>query len=390
MICATPTRSTPSRRIAVAASLSTRSRVSASAAALAVAIAGALWITATPTSESTDDAYVAADATSVAPKIRGFVAAVLVRDNQQVRTGEPIACIDPEEFDARAPLRRTRHRWRGRVARCRQLCRRRGHRRTGCRPRPRAACRPGRDRRRHPCKHAGLLAALQTAQAKVAQARAAHDLALQDRRHTIIRAPVDGTVGNRQVSVGDYVQPGTRLLTLVPLHALYVTANFKETQTARMRPGQRVAINADALPRTDLTGRVESLAPGSDSSFSLLPFEPGTLVEIEEGRAVFEGQPDRRVYNPIGSVHGGYAATLLDSACGCAMHAALSATQGYTTLELKVAYHRPLSDASGPVRAEGRILSIGRRAAFAEATLKDANGRLCASATSTLLIFGIP
>ncbi len=114
-----------------------------------------------------------------------------------------------------------------------------------------------------------------------------------------------------------------------------------------------------------------------------------TLVEIEEGRAVFEGHPDHSVYNPIGSVHGGYAATLLDSACGCAIHSRLSAEQGYTTLELKVAYHRPLSDMSGPVRAEGRVLSIGRRAGFAEATLKDARGRLCASATSTLLVFSI-
>lgn len=114
-----------------------------------------------------------------------------------------------------------------------------------------------------------------------------------------------------------------------------------------------------------------------------------TLVEIEKGRAVFEGNPDQTVYNPIGSVHGGYAATLLDSACGCAVHASLRADQGYTTLELKVAYHRPLSDASGPVRAEGKILSIGRRTAFAEARLTDRDGRLCATATSTLLIFAL-
>ncbi len=112
-----------------------------------------------------------------------------------------------------------------------------------------------------------------------------------------------------------------------------------------------------------------------------------TLTEIGEGFAVFEGNPDRSVYNPIGSVHGGYAATLLDSACGCAVHSRLSATQGYTTLELKVAYHRPLSETSGPVRAEGRLLSFGRRAGFAEAKLLDAQGRLCASATSTLLVF---
>lgn len=115
-----------------------------------------------------------------------------------------------------------------------------------------------------------------------------------------------------------------------------------------------------------------------------------TLVEIEEGYAVFEGHPDRSVYNPIGSVHGGYAATLLDSACGCAVHSRLSAEQGYTTLELKVAYHRALTDMSGVVRAEGRTLSFGRRAAFAEAKLLDAQGRLCASATSTLLVFDRP
>ncbi len=115
-----------------------------------------------------------------------------------------------------------------------------------------------------------------------------------------------------------------------------------------------------------------------------------TLIEIEEGLAVFEGNPDRSVYNPIGSVHGGYAATLLDSACGCSVHSRLTSRQGYTTLELKIAYHRGLSDASGPVRAEGRVLSIGRRTAFAEGKLLDGQGRLCASATSTLLVFDLP
>lgn len=111
------------------------------------------------------------------------------------------------------------------------------------------------------------------------------------------------------------------------------------------------------------------------------------LVEVDRGRAVFEGTPDRRHYNPMGSVHGGYAATLLDSACGIAVHTQISAAQGYTTLELKVAYHRGLSDRSGRVRAEGRVVSMGRRAAFAEASLYDSEGRLCASATSTLLLF---
>ena len=112
-----------------------------------------------------------------------------------------------------------------------------------------------------------------------------------------------------------------------------------------------------------------------------------TLVEAGDGWAAFEGTPGQQVYNPIGTVHGGYAATLLDSACGCAAHSKLSATQGYTTLELKVTYHRAMTDKTGPVRAEGRVVTFGRRAAFTEATIKDAAGRLYASATSTLLVF---
>lgn len=110
------------------------------------------------------------------------------------------------------------------------------------------------------------------------------------------------------------------------------------------------------------------------------------LVEVEKGRAVFAGNPDGRTYNPLGTVHGGYAATLLDSACGIATHSMLSPGQTYTTLELKVAYHRAMTADTGPVRAEGTILSFGRRVAFAEARITDAAGKLLASATSTLLV----
>ena len=111
------------------------------------------------------------------------------------------------------------------------------------------------------------------------------------------------------------------------------------------------------------------------------------LVAVEDGRALFEGTAGARAYNPLGTVHGGYAATLLDSACGCAVHTRLAATQGYTTLELKVAYHRPITTETGKLRADGRVLSFGRRAAFAEAKLTDLSGKLYASATSTLLVF---
>jgi uncharacterized protein (TIGR00369 family) len=110
------------------------------------------------------------------------------------------------------------------------------------------------------------------------------------------------------------------------------------------------------------------------------------LVEVEEGRAVFEGTPGLHVYNPIGTVHGGYAATLLDSACGCAVHSSLTGAQTYTTLELKVAYHKAMRADTGPVRAEGRVITLGRRTAFVEARLTDAEGRLYATATSTLLV----
>lgn len=114
------------------------------------------------------------------------------------------------------------------------------------------------------------------------------------------------------------------------------------------------------------------------------------LVEVDHGRAVFEGTPGEHAYNPIGVVHGGYAATLLDSACACAAHTQLTAQQAYTTLELKVAFHKAIRHDTGPLRAEGKVLSIGRRAAFAEARLTDAQGVLYASATSTLLVFERP
>lgn len=111
------------------------------------------------------------------------------------------------------------------------------------------------------------------------------------------------------------------------------------------------------------------------------------LTEVGDGIAVFTGRPGPHAYNPIGTVHGGWFASLLDSACGCAVHSKLAPNQGYTTLELKVAYHRAITTETGPVRAESRVISFGRRAAFSEARLIDQAGRLYASATSTLLVF---
>jgi uncharacterized protein (TIGR00369 family) len=109
------------------------------------------------------------------------------------------------------------------------------------------------------------------------------------------------------------------------------------------------------------------------------------LVEVEEGRVVFTGMPTRAVYNPLGTVHGGWIATLLDSACGCVVHSMLKPGQAYTTLELKTVYHRALT-ADTPVIATGRIVQIGRRAAFSEADLRGVDGKLYATATSTCLV----
>ena len=110
----------------------------------------------------------------------------------------------------------------------------------------------------------------------------------------------------------------------------------------------------------------------------------------EHGHVVFHSVPGFRHYNPIGSVHGGYAAILLDSAMGLAVHTALPVGTGYTTLEFKISFIKGMTEDTGPVRTEGKTLSVGRRAATAEARITDAKGRLLAHATTTCLVFEIP
>jgi uncharacterized protein (TIGR00369 family) len=110
----------------------------------------------------------------------------------------------------------------------------------------------------------------------------------------------------------------------------------------------------------------------------------------EPGVVVMHSIPGFRHYNPIGLVHGGYAATLLDSVMGLTIHTMLPAATGYTTLEFKVSFIKGLTTDTGPVRSEGRTLHVGRRAATAEARITDAKGRLLAHATTTCLIFEIP
>ena len=112
-----------------------------------------------------------------------------------------------------------------------------------------------------------------------------------------------------------------------------------------------------------------------------------TLVDVDEGYALFRGEPGEQHLNPIGSVHGGFAATLLDSALGCAVHTTLPAGIGYSTLELAVNLVRGVTPATGPVLAEGRVVHVGRRTATAEARLTAEHGdALLAHAKTTCLI----
>ena len=109
-------------------------------------------------------------------------------------------------------------------------------------------------------------------------------------------------------------------------------------------------------------------------------------VEVEHGRAVFEFEPGPQHYNPIGSVHGGVAMTLLDSAMGCAIHSTLEAGVRYTTLEVKTNFVRPMTVETGLVRCEGTVLHSGSRIATAEGKVLDARGKLVAHGTTTCLI----
>ncbi|WP_082472556.1 HlyD family secretion protein [Sphingomonas sp. Leaf357] len=301
--------------------------------AAAIAAAGLFYLLGPRTSEVTDNAFVKADSTSVAPRVGGLIAEVLVRDNQIVRAGDPLIRIDAQEYDARraaaeagvadaaAGVATARAALaalaadeglaaaRVRVARtsigsaeaeyARAASDRTrfealvglgfATRRDAERVRADAiGADAARDRSRADrdvtleqaavahARRPVLVAELARAQAAEARARATLALSRQDSDFTLIRAPISGVVGNRQAQTGDFVQPGTRLLTIVPTRGYFVIANFKETQTRHMSVGQPASISVDALGGGELTGRVESFAPASGSEYALLPFEPGS------------------------------------------------------------------------------------------------------------------
>ncbi|ALH79578.1 HlyD family secretion protein [Sphingopyxis macrogoltabida] len=300
--------------------------------ALTLAALGIWWLTAPRTAESTDNAYLQADASEVAPRVGGLVTAVLVRDNQAVKAGDPLVRIDIRDYDTRvlaaeaavadadAQVATARATYASLGAEDKLAAAQIRSVNTQIAAADAEYARAAADRRRYDAllgdgfvtkrdaeqvaatavgaasaarrsradlgasveaaavtraKGPILAAQVKAAEAEAAKARAALALARLDRDHTLVVAPIDGVVGNRRIQVGDYVQPGSRLLSVVPLRSIYVVANFKETQTREMRPGQKADIYVDALGQT-LAGTVESLAPGSGSEFTLLPFEPGS------------------------------------------------------------------------------------------------------------------
>ena len=157
-------------------------------------------------------------------------------------------------------------------------------------------------------------------------------------------------------------------------------------------PGQVSRLGLGTIPAADLAEysglellrrMIEGLYPAPPMA-GLMNFG---LVEVEEGRAVFKGMPSERHLNPLGSVHGGWAATIMDSALGCCVQTVLARGEAYTTAEFKVNLTRPISPRTGEVICEARLVHKGRTLAVSEASLKDANGKLLAFGTETCSIF---
>lgn len=157
---------------------------------------------------------------------------------------------------------------------------------------------------------------------------------------------------------------------------------------ARLRPvdAPRPTLQPAGLSGLEMLGAIFSGELPAPPMGETLGF---VLIRMVPGEAVFQGRPQWRHYNPLGTVHGGWFATLLDSAVGCAIHTRLTAGRGYTTLELKVNLVRALTDAVPLVRAEGKVIHVGRQTGTAEGRIVGPDGQLYAHATTTCMIFDL-
>lgn len=268
---------------------------------------------------STDNAYVRGDVTSIAPKVAGYVTAVEVEDNQAVRAGDVLFRIDDLDYRARlaqavadveaaqarltyvdaetelqhALIRQAEAQLRSAVAELNLATRASDRRHELLRTSAVSQAQVDESDAARSRAEAGVSAASATVDAQrqrivilatqregavaaVAHALASRDLAQIDLDHTVVCAPVDGVIGNRQVRVGRLVAPGASLLDIVPVDDLWLVANFKETKLEHIRPGQHAHITIDGYPGERFDGVVDSFAPGSGSAFSLLPADNAT------------------------------------------------------------------------------------------------------------------
>jgi membrane fusion protein (multidrug efflux system) len=289
-------------------------KIISAALLLAVLIGGALYLNrpaSSASTQSTDDAYVQADFTTIAPQVSGTVDKVLIEDNQPVKAGDLLATIDERDFvvavnAAKAQVEGARANIVGLAARLvlQETAIRQAQaavqaddaslrlaKTNSARYRNLAADGSGTVQALQQAEaqldiqlaageknFAGLQAArqqvgilkadLERAKAALSQAQAAQAAAELKLSYTRIAAPVDGTIGQKSVRVGAFVSAGKPLLAIVPLDAVYIAANFRETQLARVEPGHAVDIEVDALPGEMLKGVVESLGPASGASYS--------------------------------------------------------------------------------------------------------------------------
>ncbi|MGO2024468.1 MULTISPECIES: PaaI family thioesterase [Brevibacterium] len=160
-------------------------------------------------------------------------------------------------------------------------------------------------------------------------------------------------------------------------------SNTRETTVTWTDPSQGLSL----LPTMDGIDFLSKMAAGEIPGPPIGAHMGMEIAEVGEGTVTFGCQPDESHYNPIGMVHGGLVCTLLDSVLGCAVHTTLPKGTGYTSIEIKVNYLRPVSENSGPLIATGRVTKSGRRVAFAEGEVVDNKGKTVATASGSLLIF---
>jgi len=329
--------------IGVPAGLGRRLRSAAIGVALLAGAAGVAWFghhwwTVGRFIESTDDAYVGGDVTVIAPRVSGIIAQVAVTDNQKVRAGDLLLKIDDRDY--RAIAAKAEAAIAAQQASLANLAAERALQQAVV---AQAAADivaaeaeivvTRDDQARYRQLSATAAASVQTFQkadaafkeavaggmkaqaallaaqrrvsvidtqeqqvrANLAQAQAEYDLARINVGYTEIRAPIDGTVGNRSARTGGFASTGAQLLSIVPAHGLWVDANFKESQLAEMHPGQVATIHADVMPGRLFTGHVASLAPATGAQFSVLPPENATgnftkIVQRVPVRIVLDGE----------------------------------------------------------------------------------------------------